>query len=395
MSRNRRLWTAAIFLTVALTGAVLQARGAVLPTLGEVYPVSEAQLGLVAPAGTVGYLLVVLVVGSGAGHFDARRLIAVGALGAGVALVAMGVAPTFLIFVGAMAVRGAMTGLVRALDRPLLSHFYPGNRGRIYNLYDGTWAVGAAIGPLAVLGALALGSWRLVYLVLAVLMLALGIVFWRLEAPQVETEEEPLTRERLRELLGRPEVVAMLAALFFVTGVEGGLFTWLPYYADAELPGGWAEATLTVMLAAYIPGRIVCGYLASRVGYLTLLVGIVALLVPAFAFTFVVASGLTVVAGVVVIGLLVSGVYPTMMAYATDAAPEYSGPVNALAAAVSSVATGSVPAVMGVVIDGADAATAMRWLVAPLALALGVLVVARVAERRRRGTDASAVTVDD
>ncbi|PSP71427.1 MFS transporter [Halobacteriales archaeon QH_8_67_27] len=363
---------------MALTGAMIQARGAVLPTLEGFFVVPEWQLGLVAPAGTVGYLLVVVVFGTGAGHFDARRLLAVGAFGAGVALLAMGLAPSFLFFLGAIVVRGAMTGFLRGLDRPLLSHLYPSNRGRLFNLYDGTWAVGAASGPLAVVVALRLGSWRLVYAALAVALFVLAVLFWRLESPTVESKEQPLTRARLGELLRQPEVIALLAALFLVTGVEGGLFTWLPYYANGELPGGWAEVTLTAMLVAYVPGRFAYSALTERVGPLNLLIGVLGLLLPAFAFTFFVADGLWVLAGVVAVGLLISGVFPTMMAYATDAVPEYSGPVNALATGTASVAVGSVPAVMGVVVGGSDAATAMRLLLAPLAAALGVVVLARI-----------------
>ncbi|ELZ28805.1 major facilitator superfamily protein [Halosimplex carlsbadense 2-9-1] len=395
-ARNRRLWTVVIFLTMACTGAVMQVRGAVLPTLEGYFTVPEWQLGLVAPAGTVGYLLVILAVGSSAGRIDARRFIAGGAFLTAGALLAMGLSPSFPVFLAALVVQGAAVGVFRALDRPLLSHFYPSQRGRVYNRYDATWAIGAALGPLAVVLALRAGSWRLVYGAVGVAVLALAVAFRSLRSPAVESDEEPLTRSDLAELIRRPEVIALLAALFFVTGVEGGLFTWLPYYARAELPAGWAELTLTVMLAAYIPGRFACGALTDRLGPLTLLLGVLGLLVPAFGFTFFVADGLAVLGGVVAIGLLISGVFPTMMAYATDAVPEHSGPVNALASAVSSVSIGGVPAVMGVVVGGADAAAAMRLLVAPLVGALGVIALARVAQGRRDARAASSsATVDD
>jgi fucose permease len=297
-------------------------------------------------------------------------------------MLVMGLAPTFLVFLGAMAVRGAAMGLVRALDRPLLSHFYPGSRGRVYNLYDGVWAVGAALGPLAVVAALSLGSWRYVYLGLAALVVVLAVAFWWLDPPEVGSEE-PLTRESLVVLLRRPEVLGTLAVLFFVIGIEGSLFTWLPYYANAELPDRFAELTLTVMLAAYVPGRLACGTLAERVGYLTLLLGVIAALVPVFAYTFLLAEGLWILAGVAAIGVLVSGVFPTAVAYGTDAAPEYSGPVNAVASATGSTAFATLPALMGVAIGGSDAKTAMPLLLIPLSLALVVLVLAKVAESRR------------
>jgi len=170
----------------------------------------------------------------------------------------------------------------------------------------------------------------------------------------------------------------MVATLFFTTGVEGGLFTWLPYYATSELPADYAGVALSVMLAAYIPGRFLYGTLTGRVGALPLLAALVATLLPAVAFTFVVAEGLAILGGVAVVGLLVAGVYPTAAAYATDAIPEYSGPVNGLAAAAGSAGLGLVPAVMGVVVGQRDAVVAMQLLVVPLSAALVVLVVALV-----------------
>jgi MFS family permease len=187
--RNRRLWTVVVFLSVATMGAVLQVRGAVLPRLATDFGTPEWQLGLVAPAGTVGTLVVLLVVGLNAGRLDVRRSILAGLVGTALALLAMGLAPTFVVFLGAIVVRGAMNGVVRALARPLLSHFYATSRGRVYNYYDMVWAVGAAAGPLGVVAAVALGSWRLVYAGLAGAVLVVAVLSWRLEVPSVTSSE--------------------------------------------------------------------------------------------------------------------------------------------------------------------------------------------------------------
>jgi len=75
---SRRLWALVVFAYVALDGAALQMRGAVIPSLRETFAVTESQLGLVAPAGTLGFVLAVTVVGAVAGQFDTRRLLLVG-----------------------------------------------------------------------------------------------------------------------------------------------------------------------------------------------------------------------------------------------------------------------------------------------------------------------------
>jgi len=55
---NQRLgWTLAVFLFAIGDALALQVRGALIPSLRAEFGVSEALLGLVAPAGTVGFCL--------------------------------------------------------------------------------------------------------------------------------------------------------------------------------------------------------------------------------------------------------------------------------------------------------------------------------------------------
>jgi len=396
---NRRLWTAALFATMALTGAALMIRGPIVPELGRTFDAPAWQLGLIAPAGTAGYLVAVTIVGFSAGHLDAHRLIVAGLLGSAVVMLGMGVAPFLAVFLLGMLARGLMNGVLRGLNRPILSHFYPDSRGRMYSYYDMVWAVGAMLGPIGVVTVLALADWRLAYYALAVGMFALAVVVWWLDAPDVEGAEEPFDRREIVTLVRKPEVAAMLVVMMLGTGVEGGLFLWLPTYVGDVLPDGIAgiglsaaalsSLSLSVMIAGYVPGRFVYGRLSERVGYLKILVGILLLLIPTFAATFLYAEGLTILLGVVVIGALISGIFPMLVSYATDAVPQHSGPVTALSAISSSLGVGIAPAIMGWIISDSDATAAMQLLLVPLVAALAVLLVARVAERRRESATVS------
>jgi len=257
-----------------------------------------------------------------------------------------------------------------------------------------TWAMGAALAPLLVVATVATASWRLAYWILGALVLALGVIVWTLDEPAVETEEEPLERADVLTLLRRPEVLGMALVMFFATGVEGGLFLWLPTYAESELPAWVAGGTLSIMIAGYIPGRFVYGRLSERVGYVRIIVAILSLMIPVFLLTFVFAQGLWVLPGILAIGLLISGCYPLLISYATDAAPEYSGPVTAVAAISSSLGVGVTPAVMGFVLSGVDPATGMQLLVIPLLMALGLIVVVRIAEVRRTPAETACASAD-
>ncbi|MFC7026974.1 MFS transporter [Halomicroarcula sp. GCM10025324] len=371
---TRRWWTAAVFAYVLLEGAGLQMRGAVVPELRRTFPVTDWQLGLVAPAGTVGFLVVVVLVGAVAGRFETRKLLVLGVVGTGAGILLMGVAPSFTLFLAALLGRGMLTGVGRGTDRPLLSHLYPDERGRIFGYYDMMWAVGATIGPVLVAVAVALGNWRLAYFTLALAFVPVAALVWWLPAPEENGGDDPLDLSELRRIARRPEVVAMALAVFCSTAVEGGLFTWLTTFAEGRLAGPLSTASLSVMLVAYIPGRLASSQLSERFGYVGLSIGLAAVLIPTLAFTFFVAEGLWLLVGFFAVGLTVSGLYPTLLAYGTEAVPEHSAPVNSMAAVASALGIATTPAVMGFVIGGSGVAFAMQLLLVPAGLLLALVV---------------------
>lgn len=383
---SRRWWTAAIFGFIALEGATLQIQGAVIPALREGFGAPEWQLGLVAPAGTVGSLVFVAAVGAIAGRVNTRRLLLLGIVGVGLSVFTMGLVPSFGVFLVVLVLRGAFAGIGRGSDRPLLSHLYPSRRGRLFSYYDMMWAVGATVGPLVVTAALWVGDWRLAYYALGVSFLPVAALVWYLPDPSIGGGDEPLTVGKVRQIGRNPAVLVMAAGILFSTGVEGGLFTWLTTYAEGRVADELVTVSLSVLLVAYVPGRLAAGSLSERFGYLPLTFGLGVFCLAAFLYTFLLASGLAILVGVFGIGLAVSGLYPTLLAYATESTPEYSAPVNALGLVVSSVGIAGVPAAMGFVIDSSGIVTAMRLLLLPL---LGLVVVAAVAWLRI-GTTARA-----
>ncbi|WP_423747345.1 MFS transporter (plasmid) [Haladaptatus sp. SPP-AMP-3] len=376
---SRRWWTLAIFAFIALEGATLQMRGAIIPILRNDFGTSQWQLGLVAPAGTIGFLVFVATVGVVAGRYDTRTLLLLGIAGTGVGVFVMGLIPSFGFFLVALVLRGSFRGIGRGNDRPLLSHLYPHRRGQLFGYYDMMWAIGATLGPLAVTAAVWVGNWRFAYYALGASFLPVVILIWNLPKPSVDGGDDPLTMAGLRRISRNPAVLVMAAGILFSTGVEGGLFTWLTTYAEGRLPASLVTVSLSVLLVAYIPGRFVAGSLAERFGYIPLTFGLGNLCLLSAVYTFVVASGLTVLGGVFCLGLSLSGLYPTLMAYATDSTPEHSAPVNAIGLVVSSCGIAGVPAAMGFVMGNIGVAWTMRLLFIPLT---GLLVVTAIAWSR-------------
>jgi len=375
----RRLWTLVIVLFVALEGLGLQMRGPLLPILEAEWGIGKGVQGLVSPAGTLGFAVTVLAVGAIAGRIDTQRYFLGGIVITAVGVLGMALAPVFIAYLGLLVVRGLGTGISRGLDRPLLGHLYPNARGRVFNLYDMAWAVGAAAGPAVLSLAVALGDWRYAYVGLAVAFGVVAALVWRLETPDIDAEEA-LDVAGALELFRTPAVGATVVALVFHTGLEGAMFLWLPTFGGeiANLSATRANLLLSAFVVAYIPGRLVYTLIAERVPYGPLVIGLEVLIVPVFVWTFFLADGVAVFAGVVVLGALVSGIFPTLLAFGTQAAPEYSGPINAVSTSVASVSLALVPVAMGALAELTSIRTAM-WI--PLAMTVLVAPTVLVARR--------------
>lgn len=370
---ERRRWTAAIFLFTVGDALALQVRGAIIPSLRTEFGVSEALLGLVAPAGTVGFIAAIVLVGTAAGRLDIRRTVLIALAAAAAAFLVMGAAPFYPLFLGFLLVQGTADGVVRGLDRPILSHLYPAQRGRIFNLYALVWATGAAAAPVFVNAVLAVGEWRWVFYLLALVFVPAAVLLVRAEKPSIEGNERTVSREQFVDLLRDPPVTGMALALVLSGGIEGTFFTWLPFYAGQFLPDAQANLLLSGFLVTYIPGRAVYSVVVERVDSLWLVAGLALLTAPAMYVAATTTSTTVLVAAVLVSGATVSGLFPTMSAFGVDTHPEYSGPVNAIATGSSYLGLSAVPALVGVVATWTDIGQALSVLPV-LAVAFAVIV---------------------
>jgi fucose permease len=374
---DRRAWLFAVCWFVFLDAIAFQLRGPLLPVLAEEFGASESLLGLVAPASTAGFIVVVLALGAVAGRIRMERAMLAGAVTVFLSLVVLGVSPTYVAFLGALFVRGVSTGLFRGVDRPVLTHLFPERLGRVFNVYGLAWAIGASVGPVVVVVARALGDWRLAYWGLAVGFLPLIVFFYRRDLGALRGAERPLRAGDVRELLSRPAIAGVTVGLIFSGGVEGTLFTWLPYYASQSLPASLASLSLSAYLLGYLPGRMLYSRVADRIGYLPLVLLLVGASVPTIAAAFFVASGAAFLATIGVLGFLWSGVFPTLIAFGVDQAPDLSGPINAVSTAASYLGIAVVPAAIGLLADAEGIEPAMRAVLAVAVAVLAVLLVTR------------------
>ncbi|WP_415378834.1 CynX/NimT family MFS transporter [Halosimplex sp. TS25] len=247
---------------------------------------------------------------------------------------------------------GLASGVFFIAANPLVSELYPERVGLAVGLRGMSSQIAAVTAPFLVSLAIGLGSWRLSFRALAVLSVALTVVFVfalrRADLPEAGVDD--------RELLGaiRAQWRLVAAGVVFV-GFSGfvwqGVFNFYVTYLGAKgFASGPANTLLTVTFAAGVPSFVVAGRLADRFSYLSVLLSILAgFVVTLVAFTLV-TGWLAVAAVSVVMSLIVHGLFPVADAYLLDSLPDenrasaYSGysAVMMLMQAPGSVAVGSL-----------------------------------------------------
>lgn len=381
-TRQRRAWTAVVFLAVAVGGAAIQVRGALVPSFQTTFGVSESQLGLITPLGTLGFVGPVVILGALAGRVDIKQFVVVGLTLTGLGLVLVGTAPDYVALLAFIAIQSAALGVVRALDRPILSHLHPENRGRVFTRQTMAWAVGATLGPFLVTAALAFGGWRWSYYLLGLAYLPVALFAWRLDFPSDVVDEHSFALADVRSLLGEPAIVGMALAIVIVGGLESTFFTWLTYYATGFLPRSTANLALSVYLAAYVPGRLGFSVLADRAFPPDVVFAAAATLVVVLAVLFGAGelAALPFFALTFAAGLFVSGFFPLLLTWGVKAAPSYTGPVNAVALVSAQVGFFVVPATVGFLAEAYSIGSAML-----VQVVLATLLTALLGGRRVLG----------
>ncbi len=356
---NRKLWTAAVFTFILLAGMTVQIRGALVPTFKSVFFTPDSLVGLVAPAGSLSLMAGVLLVGMRAGKVDFKKLLLIGSGLSALFTFLAGLVPTFSFLLVMLIGRGFFNGSFQGLGRPIISHLHSEDRGRVFNLQELFWALGAVSGPLLVAVVLILGNWRLAYIVPAIGYVLIFILVAWIKVPRDIEKERSLTWDKLRELLGKPLIIGIILIFLLNGGMEGGIFTWLSRYSDQFFTKSFASISLSIYLSSYILGRYTYSKLIGRIGYLKLLLMITIPAAATYSLALIFSGGWLMLVFFFGTGFFVSGVFPTALALGVDHFPGYSGPVNALALSSASLGISIFPPIMGLTMEHFPIAIAM------------------------------------
>jgi fucose permease len=361
----------AAFVSLGLPDTVL---GVAWPSLRAAFHLPQAAIGLVLAAAVSAYLASGLAAGRVTAALGEGRLLAGSSALVALGLAGHALAPAWPAFAAAAVPVGLGSGAIDAALNGLAARRLG---ARHLNWLHACYSLGATAGPALMARVLAGGrSYRTGYGLLAAALAAMAACFL---AARRALDDRPAraaagrppdaaVHASARAVLARPRAWLQIAVFFVYTGLESGAGQWCftvlreSRGADLGAAGRWTAAYYGSIAA----GRVVLGAVVERVGADRLLRG-ATLGALAGALAFALAPGAAGRLGLVLLGLSLAPIFPTLMART----PARLGPEATLHAVGFQVAAGTagaaaIPSALGALADRAGVG----------AIAPGVAVVA-------------------
>lgn len=370
--------------------------GTAWPAMRHSFGAPVGDLGLILLVNTIGSVAVAAIVGRLIQRLGVSALLAVAASCAALGGIGYAVAPGLWLVLAIGPLLGAAAGM---MDGGLNTAIALTGRPRLLNLLHGFYGIGTAAGPLVVTAAILAGSWRPAYLVLVALDLV-AAALWALQhrrnpAPAPVAAVAPAEGGAGQRPSGadpaatwsRRRVVSVLSlgliVFFLYTGLEVSAGQWETSYLRGHLGlsasgaglaafGYWGALTAVriglALPARPVPARHVIGWgLVAGVG--------------AAALIWWQPGTAVVVAGFVILGAALAGMFPALIAITPQRIGEQRAQ-HAIAWQVGAAAAGGsgISALIGLLIDTTSLAVlGPALLVLALLLAVANIALARLA----------------
>lgn len=321
---------AVAFAGMLVFGIVMALLGAVMPMLMARLAMGLGDVGTLFLVMNAAMLLASLVVGPATDRVGMKAPIVIGALLVAAALVAVARVGGLAGLLVAVASLGAGGGALNATTNTLVAdlHDDPEAKGSALNLLGVFFGFGALILPFSV-GALLLtvGFEGLLYAAASLCIVTAAVAIALPFPPPKQGHGLPVAE--MRRFAAKPLVLAFAFLLFFESGNEfvlGGYFTTF-LGSDLQVPVTQASYLLAAYWASIMISRLLLSRALARVGAYGAVLG--GALLAAGGAILVASAQATPVAviGILLTGLALGGIFPTVLGVAGAAYRDHSGTV--------------------------------------------------------------------
>lgn len=245
-----------------------------LPLLAQSFNLSLAQVGLIRAAHRTAMATFQIPAGLIAERFGERNLLALGTLLAGLAFLALAVAPGYAVILVALFCAGMGSAVQHPLCSTIISHAYSaaGRRAALgtYNFFGdvGKFAFGGVVSLLLLVGI----GWQAPVAAFGVLgvITAGAIMLWVRDAASHRADADgPASAQRVRGWgIRSPQGFAALCLIEILdSSTRTGFLTFIAFLLISRgIPEGWAALAVPLVLTGGMAGKLACGFLAERFG---------------------------------------------------------------------------------------------------------------------------------
>ncbi len=171
--------TLLLAITSAMAVATVYFAQPLLESMAADLGVAQQQIGWVVGATQAGYALGLLLIVPLGDLIDRKRLLLGQLLFSALALVGVGMAPNWALFLLALVITGLMAVMVQVMVAHAASLAAPGQQGQAVGTVTSGIVLGILLARLVSGGLADLAGWRSVYLITAGLLILLALVLWR------------------------------------------------------------------------------------------------------------------------------------------------------------------------------------------------------------------------
>jgi fucose permease len=371
---NQKVLTWICYAVMAIFAMTLTVTSPLLPAIAASFSLSMAESGIIFTASFAGFVVFILAGGVLADRWGKKRVLSATLVGFALALLLMPLAPTFAAACAITFFIGGFGGILESQVGALVAALNPDRASYYLNLSQVFFGIGALIGPTSTGLLLASGAnWRLCYLILGLLALALAGIFIAIRAPTLSATDR-ISWGAFKALVVDRRFLIICLCILMYTGAEVGGWGWMSTFLTQSMSFSVVEASIAVSVfwLAMTAGRFLCGLLTLRFELRTIIIALAGLSAVVTALSGVTSGKLAAWAIIVALGLTYSSQWPLIVAYGSARYTNSSGSVFALLVGSGGLGTTIVPYLMGVIGQQASVRAAM---VSPAILLCAIAVI--------------------
>lgn len=375
-----------------LTGLTAISIGSVMPELLSYYHVSYTMGGKLIFVGAMGFLAGVLLTSWLNHRFHPKPLLTISALIIALAQFSITLLPPFPLFMALYFINSVGSAAIGIVVATMFIEVFIGRQAVAMSYLEVSFGLGAFAMPLLASFFIAHDIWRYLFVITAVLAVALAIVWTRisysknmvdnsepLDASGSSDVQQPLSVTMKRIVLG---LFALI--IFLYGGLEGSLNNFMSsiFMHYLNQVAYYASISVGIFWGAMVIGRAATAIIIRKLTYSTYLLINICGTIASLLLFILLKNALMGYVFVGMLGLMMSGIYSITLVYANYSIPNSANLVTPIISGLCGLGSAVFPAFTGFAIDRAGM-TATLWYI--FGIAVAYLIFLLVINRLRNG----------